>query len=70
MCITVPSAVFSHSQPIGAAVAAGQQLAVNAAAQLVPAVSGNVIVAIAQSGNANAGDYIAVLLTPGGAVHA
>lgn len=55
---------------IGAAVTAGQQLAVNAASQLVPAVSGNVIVAVAQSGNANAGDYIAVLLTPGGAVHA
>jgi hypothetical protein len=55
---------------IGAAVTAGQELAVNATAQLVPAVSGNVIVAVAQSGNPNAGDYICVLLTPGGAVHA
>jgi hypothetical protein len=55
---------------IGATVVAGEELAVNAAAQLIPAVTGNVIVGVALSGNPNAGDYICVLLTPGGAVHA
>ena len=45
-----PCAVIEHGQTvaeIGANVTAGQQLAVNAAGQLVPAVAGNPVIAIA-----------------------
>jgi hypothetical protein len=48
---------------IGAAVTPLQKLAVNASAELVPAASGDVIVATALSGNPNAGDFITVLLS-------
>jgi hypothetical protein len=47
---------------IGATVAAGQQLAVNAAGQLVPAQAGQMVVAIALDANPNAGDYISVFV--------
>jgi hypothetical protein len=54
---------------IGATVAAGNQLAVNAAGQLVPAKPGQAVVAIALDGNPNSGDYIAVMvLGPAGYV--
>ena len=69
----LPAKVVESGQAvaqIGAAVTAGQQLMVNASGQLIPCTATNTIVAIAQSGNPNAGDFITVLLTPSGAVHA
>lgn len=70
--LQLPVSVIEEGQAvaqIGATVAAGQSLAVNASGQLVPAVSGNTIVAIALEGNPNAGDYICVRVTGSGAVH-
>ena len=68
----LPALVVEEGQAvaqIGAAVVAGNELMVNAAGQLIVATTGSVIVAIALSGNPNAGDYICVLLTPGGQLH-
>ena len=68
----LPVLVVSHGPTvaeIGAAVVAGNSLAVNAQGQLVPAASGNVVVAKALSGNPNAGDFITVLVSGSYAVH-
>jgi hypothetical protein len=68
----LPVAIIQQGQcvaQIGATVAAGQKLAVNAAGQLVPAVTGNVIVATALSGNPNAGDFITVLVSDSTSTH-
>lgn len=70
----LPAKVITHGQcvaQIGATVTAGQLLEVNASGQLIPsATSGHSIVARALSGNANAGDFITVLLLAAGAAHA
>lgn len=55
---------------IGATVTAGEQLAVNASGQFVPAATGKTVVAIALEGNPNAGDYICALILPSCVVHA
>jgi hypothetical protein len=53
---------------IGATVTPGQLLTPNASGQLIPAATGNRIIARAMSGNPNAGDFIAVLVVPGSPV--
>lgn len=55
---------------IGAAVTAGEQLAVNASGQFIAAASGKTVVAKALEAGSNAGDYICALLLPAGVVHA
>jgi hypothetical protein len=59
--LELPVSVIEEGQTvlqIGAAITPGQDLAINATGQFVPAAAGNRIVARALSGNPNAGDYI------------
>jgi hypothetical protein len=61
----LPSLVVLFGQTvgqIGATVAAGEQLTVNAEAQLVPAQPGQVVVAYALDENPNSGDYVTVFV--------
>jgi hypothetical protein len=65
-----PISVIEHGQAvaqIGAAVTPLQKLTTNAAGQLIPAVTPQHVIAVALSGNPNAGDYITVFVCgPGG----
>jgi hypothetical protein len=70
---SLPIAIVEFGQAvaqIGAAVTPLQKLTTNAAGQLVPAGPGQPVIAIALSGNANAGDYITVFVVGSGAVAA
>jgi hypothetical protein len=68
--LQLPVRVIEHGQTvaqIGAAVSALQLLTCNASGQLIPAGPGQPVIAIALSGNPNAGDYITVFVFgPGG----
>jgi hypothetical protein len=63
--LQLPICVIEFGQTvaqIGAAVAALQFLTPNAAGQLIPAGPGQAVIAVALSGNPNAGDYITVFV--------
>jgi len=63
----VPVAIITRGQTvlqIGATVTAGQPLTNNALGQAIPAGPGQPILAIAEDGNPNAGDFICATVTP------
>lgn len=63
--LQLPISVIEHGQAvaqIGATVTPLQKLTNNAEGQLVPAVTPQHVVAVALSGNPNAGDYITVFV--------